>query len=89
MGRQFSDKYSLLHFSAGIYAYFFNISFVIWFLLHMIYELVENTDYSIKLINKLPYWPGRKEEPDSTLNSIGDQFYAIIGWTVAYVISTI
>ncbi len=90
MGDRFSDRYSLLHFAMGIIAYFWNISFAIWFLLHMIYELVENTPFAMKIINSFPYWPGGKEKADSLLNSIGDQFYGMLGWIVSYfvVIST-
>lgn len=86
MGTHFSDKYSLLHFAVGIIAYFWNISFVVWFLLHMIYELVENTQFAMKIINNFPYWPGGKEKADSKLNSLGDQFYGMIGWILAYLV---
>jgi hypothetical protein len=87
MGNQFSDKYSLLHFASGIIAYFWNVSFVLWFILHMIFELSENTMIGMYIINQFPYWPGGKEEADSTLNSIGDQFYGMLGWVISYIIS--
>jgi hypothetical protein len=88
MGAGFSDRYSLLHFAVGIIAYFWNVSFVAWFILHMIYELTENTNYAMKIINRFPYWPGGKEKADSLLNSAGDQFYGMLGWLVAYIVST-
>jgi hypothetical protein len=86
MGKSFSDQYSLLHFAVGIIAYFWNLSFVIWFILHMIYELIENTKPAMYIINQFTFWPGGKEEADSILNSFGDQYYAMLGWIIAYVI---
>lgn len=85
MGTKFTDHYSLLHFSVGIFVYYWNISFVTWFILHMIFELSENTKGGMTIINHFPFWPGGKEEPDSALNSIGDQFYAMFGWIVGYI----
>jgi hypothetical protein len=89
MGLGFSDRYSLLHFAVGIIAYFWNVSFVLWFTIHMIYEILENTNYGIKLINRFPYWPGGKEAPDSLLNSCGDQFYGMVGWLLGYIVSNL
>lgn len=51
-----------------------------WFILHLIFEYLENTVYGMKLINKITLWPGGKDYADSVLNSIGDQFYALLGW---------
>jgi hypothetical protein len=89
MGKQFTDKYSLLHFSVGIFVYFWNVSFVSWFVIHMIFELSENTKIGMFIINQFPYWPGGKEEADSILNSFGDQFYGMLGWIIAYIICNI
>jgi hypothetical protein len=83
MGKQFTDNFSLLHFATGIIAYYWNISFVEWFILHIIFEYVENTVYGMKIINKIKLWPGGKYHPDSFLNSVGDQFYALLGWIFA------
>ena len=52
----------------------------------MIFEYVENTKYGMNIINKFVYWPGGKEKPDSLINSLGDQFYAVIGWVSAYIV---
>lgn len=80
MGIYFTDKYSLLHFSSGVIAYYWNISFIYWFIFHALYEFIENIPTIVKLIDKIKYWPGGKKTSDLLINNIGDQFYAIIGW---------
>jgi len=86
MGLYFTDKYSLLHFAVGIVIYFWNITFVTWFIIHMLFEYIENTNYGIKLINNFPYWPGGKDHSDSLINNVGDHFYALLGWFVAHIV---
>jgi len=51
MGLYFTDKYSLLHVAVGIVVYYWNMSFVAWFIIHLLFEYVENTVYGMKLIN--------------------------------------
>jgi hypothetical protein len=80
MGIYFTDKYSLLHFVSGIVAYYWNIKFIYWFIIHAIYEAVENIPTVVKLIDNIPIWPGGKKYSDKIINRIGDQFYAILGW---------
>jgi hypothetical protein len=84
MGVFFTDKYSLLHFASGIVAYYWNVSFVAWFILHLIFELAENTETGMHYIRKVKLWPGGKVHPDSWLNRAGDQFYSVLGWLVAF-----
>ena len=84
MGTRFTDKFSLLHFASGIIAYYWNISFLAWFIIHLIYEYVENTVYGMKLINKITLWPGGKDHADTILNSMGDQFYGLLGWLFTF-----
>lgn len=93
MGYLFTDKYSLLHFATGIVVYYWNMSFWQWFFLHALFELVENTQTGMHIINNLPklpngepLWPGGKTHADSVINSLGDQFYAIAGWILAKII---
>ena len=86
MGTYFTDKYSLLHFANGVIAYYWNISFILWFILHLLYEYIENTQQGIKIINKIKLWPGGKENPDTIINNIGDQFYGMLGWIFTYFI---
>jgi len=86
MGNNFFDQYSLLHFATGVIAYFFEMSFFTWFLLHMLFEIIENTSYGVKFINTWlkNIWPGGKPYADSYINSIGDQVFSMLGWLVAY-----
>lgn len=79
------DQYTYLHFAAGIIAYYWNISLFKWFILHTIFEILENSQMGIKFINKyIVFWPGRKPKKDSIINIIGDTFGAIVGWLSAY-----
>lgn len=80
MGVYFTDTFSLLHFASGIIAYYWNIPFVNWFIYHSLYELIENRPTMVKLIDSIPIWPGGKKSSDSFINSIGDTFYALLGW---------
>jgi hypothetical protein len=86
MGVDIIDKYSLLHFATGIIAYFWGIKFNNWFIIHLIFELIENSKLGIALINRLPMWPGGKEYPDTIYNMIGDQTFGMLGWYLAYLI---
>ncbi len=52
----------------------------------MIFEYIENTKYGMSAINKFVYWPGGKDHADSLINSLGDQFYALLGWSSAYIV---
>lgn len=89
MGFQLFDQYTYLHFAVGIIAYFWNISLVDWFILHSIFEFVENTQMGINIINKyIVFWPGGKPKPDSIMNRLGDTSGAILGWVSAYYLDT-
>lgn len=84
MGIYFTDKYSLLHFATGIISYYWNISFWNFFILHFIYEYVENTETGMRYINYISFWPGGKDHADLMINRIGDQVYGLFGWIFAY-----
>ena len=86
MGIYFTDKFSLLHFANGIVAYFWGIPILVWFILNILYEWVENSSLGIKIINKIKIWPGGKHKADTLVNSIGDQLYCLVGWIVAWYI---
>ena len=86
MGFEFTDRYSLLHFASGIIAYYWGISFATWFVIHLLYEYLENTKQGMKIINKIKLWPGGKEKADTILNRIGDQFYGLLGWLFTFFI---
>ena len=85
MGNQLFDQFTYLHFAVGIIVYFWNISLPNWFVLHTIFEFLENTQAGMNLINKyIIFWPGGKPKADSIINIIGDTSGAIIGWLSAY-----
>jgi hypothetical protein len=87
MGLYFTDKYSLLHFAVGIVMYYWGFSFLWTAIIHIIFELFENTKPGMHIINMyIPFWPGGKNSPDSELNSIGDTFYTCIGWLLSYIV---
>ena len=78
------DQYSLLHAATGVIAYFWNIELRTFVLLHILFELFENTNFGIRMINSFPLWPGGKAGPDSFSNSmIGDNISAIAGFLLA------
>jgi len=84
------DQYTYLHFASGIIAYFFGIPLIVWFILHSIFEITENTSLGINLINNyFKFWPGGKPKSDSFINIIGDTIGTILGWGSAYGIDKI
>ena len=85
MGTQLFDQFSYLHFASGIIAYFWNIQLKHWMIIHILFELIENTKLGMYFINEiLPLWPGEKNHPDSLLNSfISDNLFALLGWLSA------
>lgn len=87
MGNTFSDKYSLLHMAVGIVVYYWNIPFTLWFVIHALFEYLENTRTGMKIINNFTFWPGGKDHADKLINRLGDHFYALLGWYFADIIS--
>ena len=89
MGTRFLDQYSLLHTAVGVIAYFWGLSAWHFFLLHALFELLENTPTGMALINQyLPFWPGGKPYADTLQNSIGDNLAAMAGWGLAYALDS-
>jgi len=89
MGNKFIDQYSLLHFAVGIVVYFWDIPLLTWFVLHTMFELIENTQQGIYFINNyITLWPGGKPKADSIVNSIGDTIFSVLGWIIAYYTDT-
>ena len=85
MGQGFIDRYSILHFAAGIVANFWNFDRIQWFLAHFAFEIVENTAFGMSIINSLPFWPGGKAQADSWVNILGDNLFAVFGhWFASY-----
>ena len=90
MGIYLLDQYTYLHFAMGIIIYFWNISIINWFILHTIFELIENTKIGMNIINNyITFWPGGKPKSDTGMNMIGDTFGAIVGWLSAYYLDKI
>jgi hypothetical protein len=85
MGTKIFDQFTYLHFAAGIVAYFWGLTLKSWFILHIIFEIAENTPIGIKFINSyFKLWPGGKPKADSFINIVGDIIGAKIGWISAY-----
>lgn len=85
MGNRLFDQYTYLHFAVGIIVYFWDISLLNLFVLHIIFEFLENTQIGMNIINKyIAFWPGGKPKSDSIINIIGDISGSMIGWLSAY-----
>jgi hypothetical protein len=86
------DQYTLLHAASGVIAYFFGIPFIHWNMLHLVFEVVENTSRGIAAINTWPLssiWPGGKPYADAIINRVGDSIGALIGWAVSYILDQV
>lgn len=84
MGSSAIDQYSLLHFAVGIVAYFWGISWQLLLLLHILFELVENTREGMYFITTyIPFWPGGKPKADSLVNMISDNTFSLLGWALS------
>lgn len=89
MGKQFADQYSFLHFCVGSVAYYWNLSLRDAFILHLFFEIMENTPLGMKIINKFFVrnhgvgWPGGKDRADGLLNIVGDNIFFTAGWITA------
>lgn len=90
MGRYLFDQYALLHFSVGVIAYFWGLTFRDWSCVHMFFEIIENTEFGIYFINNwLFFWPGGKPEADRCINILGDNLAGFAGWIVAQYVDTL
>jgi hypothetical protein len=84
MGVAFLDIYSFLHFGTGVIFRLVGLSWEIQLLAHIIFEIIENTEFGMNIINNyLFFWPGKKPSADSYLNSVGDVSCGVVGWYVA------
>ena len=84
MGSRAVDQYSLLHFAVGIVAYFWGIGWPVLLLLHILFEILENTRVGMNIINTyISFWPGGKPRADSILNQVSDNLFSLLGWFVS------
>lgn len=84
MGTQIFDQYTLLHIACGIIAYFWGMPLLVWFGVHTLFEIIENSERGMYLINHyVRFWPGGKPYADAIMNNVGDTIGAIVGWGVA------
>lgn len=84
MGSKFMDAYSLLHFAVGVVVRHWGMSFLVWTIIHTLFEVVENTEAGMRFINTcVKMWPGGKPSADSLSNSVGDSVFAALGWLAA------
>lgn len=84
MGRALVDEYTLLHVASGIMAFYWGVPLRYWMTGHTAFELLENTEAGMHVINKWTMWPGGKDFADTPLNSlVGDTAGALLGWLVA------
>lgn len=83
MGRTLIDQYSLLHLAVGVICYFWNLSFKTTVIGSIIFEELENTQFGMRIINRLPMWPGGKTYSDSLINRIGDTLSVALGYIIA------
>ena len=83
MGIYLFDQYSLLHFATGVVVYFWDLKLSYWIVLQVIFEIVENLEMGIALIQHLTVWPGGKTHSDTLLNRLGDILSGILGWLLA------
>ena len=91
MGNRLFDQYTYLHFASGIIAYFWGLRLKTFIILHIIFEIIENTKIGMNIINKYIYKfsPMRKNYPDNFINMAGDTISGILGWLSAYYLDQI
>lgn len=80
MGKAWLDEYTPLHVAAGVIAYYWGVSLLNLTLLHIIFELVENSEKGMQMIRSFPLWPGGKTHADSWKNQVSDILASVIGW---------
>lgn len=87
MGEGCLDRFSWLHFATGMIAYYWGVNFWVALLVHIIFEILENTEIGMKFITNIKIWPGGKAKADSFLNStICDNAFFVFGYGVAYLL---
>lgn len=85
MGLSLVDKYTWLHFLAGVASALLNMGVVHVALFAAVFEYVENTPQGIAFIQTYlePVWAGGKRFADSSINRVGDVAFTVLGWYLA------
>lgn len=86
MGTQALDQYSLLHFAVGVVAYFWNVPFIAWIIINILFEAFENSEFGMSIIAKISVWPGGKPKADVPINIVFDIISCLLGWGFGYLI---
>lgn len=90
MGLLLFDQYTYLHFATGIMFYFWGFKILDVFIIHTIFEILENSNMGLYIINNyFTFWPGGKPKSDSIINMVGDTIGVTIGWYSAYYLNRI
>ena len=84
----FVDRYSALHFLAGVAMYGAGLSFIASLVLHVLFEFWENTETVMLVTRSIPVWPGGKEHADYPVNTFGDVVFGQLGWLSAHWLAT-
>ena len=87
MGKKLFDQYTYLHFAVGIVSFYWDVSLKNLIIIHTFFEILENTEIGMKIINQIKYWPGGKQYSDSLINMVGDTIGVIIGWYTASLVN--
>lgn len=91
MGTYFLDAFSYLHWASGVSIGFWIDGlqltplhgFALMMALNVSFEVFENTNFGMKMINMVSFWPGGKHTKDSGINIIGDILMVMFGYMSA------
>jgi len=86
MGTEIIDNFSIVHVASGVFLYFWGFTLFQSTMIHIGFELLENTKPIMKLTNETGWWPGGKPEPNHFANMVGDTLFCILGWIISRVI---
>ena len=90
MGTKLMDRFSYLHFSVGVIFYYWKIGLIPSLILHTVFEVLENTEFGMNIINNyITLWPGGKPHADTFTNNVGDTIFFILGWLSAQYINSL
>lgn len=79
------DQFSYLHFASGITAYFFGFKLKNWMLLHLAFDIFDNSNWGIQFVQKyVSFLKQPRYGSDPPLNIIVDNIISVLGWVSAY-----